>query len=258
LAGGPGAPGQPGAPGATGPTGAIGAQGDSPDGPSGFQGAQGLPGTTGAQGAKGPQGAQGAAGPTAAPCFSINAVGCYDNYEEACEQGGRDCPGVVFSDCSAIALGCFIYGDGECSECACSGGLWIYDCNTPQAWQVGGGCEVVDKYVCRSDFRLKDEVETLDNVLPKILQMNPVEFDWSEDTPEYEYFKDKGKLHSIGFIAQEVQKIYPELVELRGDGYYTVHYPKLNAVLVEGIKEQQVFIEDLEQIIIQLEKYFNI
>jgi hypothetical protein len=88
--------------------------------------------------------------------------------------------------------------------------------------------------------------------------MNPVEFDWSEDTPEYEYFKDKGKLHSIGFIAQEVQKIYPELVELRGDGYYTVHYPKLNAVLVEGIKEQQVFIEDLEKTITQLEKYFNI
>jgi hypothetical protein len=120
------------------------------------------------------------------------------------------------------------------------------------------GCELFNKVLCKSDSRLKDEVETLDNVLPKILQMNPVEFDWSEDTPEYKYFKDKGKLHSIGFIAQEVQKIYPELVELRGDGYYTVHYPKLNAVLVEGIKEQQVFIEDLEKTITQLEKYFNI
>ena len=65
-------------------------------------------------------------------------------------------------------------------------------------------------------------------------------------------------MHSIGFIAQEVKKIYPELVELRGDGYYTVHYSKINAILVEGIKEQQVFIEDLEKTIINLEKYFDI
>jgi hypothetical protein len=36
-------------------------------------------------------------------------------------------------------------------------------------------------------------------------------------------------------------------------GYYRINYPKLNAVLVEGIKEQQVFIEDIEQQLIELE-----
>jgi hypothetical protein len=94
--------------------------------------------------------------------------------------------------------------------------------------------------------------------LDKILKLEPVEFDWKENTPEYEYFVEKGKLHSIGFIAQKVARVYPELVERRDDGYYTVHYQKINAILVEGIKEQQVFIEDLENTITKLETYFRI
>ena len=42
------------------------------------------------------------------------------------------------------------------------------------------------------------------------------------------------------------------------NGYYTVDYSKVNALLVEGIKEQQVFIDEVEKDIIDLEKYFNI
>jgi hypothetical protein len=52
--------------------------------------------------------------------------------------------------------------------------------------------------------------------------------------------------------------VIPELVLSRGDGYYTIDYPKINALLVEGIKEQQVFIDEVENDIIYLEKYFNI
>ena len=92
----------------------------------------------------------------------------------------------------------------------------------------------------------------------KVKNTSDREFDWKENTPEYDYFVEKGKLHSIGFIAQRVKQVYPELVERRDDGYYTVHYHKINAILVEGIKEQQVFIEDLENTIIKLETYFRI
>ena len=90
------------------------------------------------------------------------------------------------------------------------------------------------------------------------MKLEPVEFDWKEITPEYEFFVEKGITHSIGFIAQQVRTVIPEIVHLRGDGYYTVDYPRINALLVEGIKEQQVFIEELEKDIIVLEKYFNL
>jgi len=44
------------------------------------------------------------------------------------------------------------------------------------------------------------------------------------------------------------------VVDLMDNGYYSIDYPKLNAVLLQGIKEQQVFIEELEKLISELEK----
>jgi hypothetical protein len=119
-------------------------------------------------------------------------------------------------------------------------------------------CVIDEVVTCDSDARLKTNVQTLSNSLDKLLQLQPVEFDWKEITPQYEWFVEKGITHSIGFIAQQVLTVIPELVLSRGDGYYTIDYPKINALLVEGIKEQQVFIDEVENDIIYLEKYFNI
>jgi hypothetical protein len=184
-------------------------------------------------------------------------VGCYDNDADACDSAGRDCPGTIYSDCTAVAAGCFIYSDSACNTPLCGDGSYFLDCSGPSAWLLVGGMADT-KTICGSDFRLKDDIETIDGALDKILKLEPVEFDWKENTPEYDYFVEKDKLHSIGFIAQRVQEVYPELVERRANGYYTVHYQKINAILVEGIKEQQVFIEDLENTITKLETYFRI
>jgi len=86
------------------------------------------------------------------------------------------------------------------------------------------------------------------------MKLNPVEFDWLESAPQYDHYVEKGQVHSIGFIAQEVRAIIPEVVDLMDNGYYSIDYPKLNAVLLQGIKEQQVFIEELEKLISELEK----
>ena len=83
--------------------------------------------------------------------------------------------------------------------------------------------------------------------------LNPVEFDWTEDVPEYNYFFEHGKTHSLGFIAQEVRKVLPEIVKIRPNGYYYIEYHNLNAYLVEGIKEHQVFIDTLETSILEVE-----
>jgi hypothetical protein len=130
-------------------------------------------------------------------------------------------------------------------------------CGGGEAYQLST-CVIQEVVICGSDARLKTNVQTLSNSLDKLLQLQPVEFDWKEITPQYEWFVEKGITHSIGFIAQQVQTVIPELVLSRGDGYYTIDYPKINALLVEGIKEQQVFIDEVENDIIYLEKYFNI
>jgi hypothetical protein len=133
----------------------------------------------------------------------------------------------------------------------------MLSCDGLTAYELSN-CTINNIIECGSDARLKINVETLQNSLDKLLQLEPVEFDWKEITPQYDWFVEKGITHSIGFIAQKVQEVLPEVVYSRADGYYTVDYPKVNAVLVEGIKEQQVFIEELEEEIIALEKYFNL
>ena len=77
--------------------------------------------------------------------------------------------------------------------------------------------------------------------------MDVVEFDWNDKLPGfYKHVVENKKLHSIGLIAQNVKKYFPEVVGLN-NGYYFVKYDKLNAVLVEAIKEQQVLIEDIDK-----------
>jgi hypothetical protein len=116
------------------------------------------------------------------------------------------------------------------------------------------GCTLANGTSCsRSDARLKTNIKTIEDALSKIMKLNPVEFDWLESAPHYDNYRQLGQLHSIGFIAQEVRAIVPEVVDLQGNGYYSIDYPKLNALLVEGIKEQQVFIEELEKLIQDLE-----
>jgi hypothetical protein len=98
-----------------------------------------------------------------------------------------------------------------------------------------------------SDERLKHGVETLKNSLENIMKLDAVEYDWNENLSDYEYFKGQQKLHTIGLIAQNVRLYYPEVVKINPDGYYSIDYSKLNAVLVEGIKEQSIFIKEMDK-----------
>jgi Chaperone of endosialidase len=105
-------------------------------------------------------------------------------------------------------------------------------------------------YFCvYSDVRLKKGVETIKNAITKIMEIEAVEYDWNKKLPPqvYEFFRYKQKLHAIGLIAQNVRLYFPEAVIINPDGYYSIDYEKLNAVLVEGIKEQSLFIEDIDK-----------
>jgi hypothetical protein len=81
------------------------------------------------------------------------------------------------------------------------------------------------------------------------MKINAVEYDWNKNlNPNmYEFFSKQDKLHTIGLIAQNVRLYYPEAVKMNDDGYYSIDYYKLNSVLVEGIKDLQYEIEDMDK-----------
>ena len=90
-----------------------------------------------------------------------------------------------------------------------------------------------------SDERLKDNVEEIPNALDKVESIRGVQFDWNDKQEVYEG-------HDIGVIAQEVEKVLPEIVEDRDNGYKAVKYEKLTAVLIQAVKELSAKVKELE------------
>jgi hypothetical protein len=90
-----------------------------------------------------------------------------------------------------------------------------------------------------SDERLKDNVVVIDNALEKVESLRGVEFDWNDKQEIYEG-------HDVGVIAQDVEKVLPELVENRDNGYKAVKYEKLTAVLIQAVKELSAKVKELE------------
>ena len=96
-----------------------------------------------------------------------------------------------------------------------------------------------------SDSRLKENIADLPSQLANIMALRPVEFD---------YIESEGGGHQIGFIAQEVQAIYPDLVGERKDGMLTLSdMNKNDARLIKAIQEQQALITQLTARITALE-----
>ena len=87
-----------------------------------------------------------------------------------------------------------------------------------------------------SDINLKTNVREIENPLNKVLQIRGVNFDW----------KESGRT-SAGVIAQEVEKVLPELIS--GDATKVVNYNGLIGVLIEAVKEQQKQIDELKKLI---------
>jgi hypothetical protein len=105
---------------------------------------------------------------------------------------------------------------------------------------VAGG-DVVAYYT--SDIKLKDNVEVIQGSLNKIEGIRGVEFDWNDKAPVWA--KERG--HDVGVIAQEVQKVLPEIVVERKSGYLGVDYKRLVPLLIESVKELKQEVEILKK-----------
>ena len=81
---------------------------------------------------------------------------------------------------------------------------------------------------------IKENKVLIENPLDKISKLGGYTFDWKESAKEH-----GGHLtgHDYGVMADEVEDIFPEMVQTRGDGIRAVKYEKLVPVLIEAVKE---------------------
>ncbi len=108
-----------------------------------------------------------------------------------------------------------------------------------------------------SDARLKTKIMDLQDEVTNIKSIRGVSYYWNKEKYPDRGFNDNKQ---FGVIAQEVEKVYPELVS-EDEGYKIVNYVGFIPVLIEVVKEQQEFIEEqtkeIEQLRLRMDKIEN-
>ncbi len=101
-------------------------------------------------------------------------------------------------------------------------------------------------YTILSDKRVKEDIKPLEKSLERIIKLQPSSY----------YYKDSRNYaahRSIGFVAQEVEKEFPELVLESDEGYKTVNYTGLTVVAIKALQEQEERIAALNQKVEKIE-----
>lgn len=121
-----------------------------------------------------------------------------------------------------------------------------------------------------SDERLKENMVKIAGSKDKLMKLNGIQYNYKKEYPSLskktdnvsdtthngmkKYSKDLVQRKKLGFRAQELKIVFPELVKENDEGYLSVNYTGLIPVLVEAIKEQQAEYEALLAKVEQLEK----
>jgi hypothetical protein len=115
-----------------------------------------------------------------------------------------------------------------------------------------GGIVHASSYSSSSDARFKTNVAPIEDALDKVAAIRGVAFDWNE---LYQSLGRSTGRREIGVIAQDVEKVCPELVnEWNEEGYKGVDYGRLTALLIEAVKELKAKNETLERRLGAMEK----
>ena len=107
-------------------------------------------------------------------------------------------------------------------------------CHNGVCYDVGGPGGIGGDCCPFSDERLKQNVKPLENPTQNLLKLNGVTFNWKQNNQA-----------DVGLIAQDVQKVYPQLVRTEGD-LLQVDYQKLVAPLIESVRELNARVQTLE------------
>ncbi len=116
-----------------------------------------------------------------------------------------------------------IYGDFTAEEVTINGDLYA-------------------NLITPSDFNLKQNFTEIKSGLKLISALTGYYFNWNDIAKEEFNYSDN---EQIGIVAQDVEKVLPQLIVTNSKGYKAVDYTKLSPVIIQAIKEQQTQIEEL-------------
>ena len=119
--------------------------------------------------------------------------------------------------------------------------------------QVNGNLRV-NTTTYTSDKKYKNNILPIENAISKINNIEGVKYNWNTELfPKMNFDR---KIH-FGVLAQDIEKVYPNLVFTDEWGNKAVNYTELIPVIIEATKEQQSEIEILKKEIIELKKIIN-
>jgi hypothetical protein len=115
--------------------------------------------------------------------------------------------------------------------------------NYTGTWAVTGDITATGDVVAyaSSDERLKKNIEIISKPIEKVKALKGVTWVWKDEASDAQKMTP-----GLGVIAQDVEKVLPQLVDTRENGYKAVDYGKLTGLLIEAIKDQQKQIDDLK------------
>jgi len=181
--------------------------------------------------------------------FKANTVTSYGSWCTSGSRGGYD--GIVFDNGGDAAI--MFDGSGNGGAYRQSGGGWYYyfhvgnnclglnESTTSSSYgaYLTGSFYATGNITAYSDRRVKENIVQIDNALEKVNKLEGV---------YYNRIDDESKTKEIGFIAQDVNEVAPELVTYAEDvDQYGVKYGNTTALLVEAVKELTQQVKDLKQ-----------
>lgn len=134
---------------------------------------------------------------------------------------------------SALVANATVSSTATAYSVGASSNLGVAVTNPDVRMVVNGNCKAT-RFVETSDATLKENVVPLDDALQALLAMRGVTYSLIVD-PES---KVRGQ-RELGFIAQEVENVVPELVQTDPEGQKAIAYTRIVPLLIEAIKEQQ-------------------
>ena len=186
--------------------------------------------------------------------YEMNAatkIGFYTHTTDTSTAGGSIRMGI--SSAGRVTIGTTVVADGMCTIAGNSSnyalnlyadsiysGIYRYQ-RFRSGSNIAGGIEGSNQtsvqYVTTSDYRTKKNIKPLENGLDRVCKLKPVKFDWKLNNETTE-----------GFIAHEVQDIFPEAVsgEKDGEDMQGMDYGRITPLLVAAIQELKAEIEILK------------
>jgi trimeric autotransporter adhesin len=123
----------------------------------------------------------------------------------------------------------------------------ITNWTSPAKFEVlGTGVVTASGVALTSDSTEKANIQNIESPIDNIKKLNAVSYNWKDQ-------KERGNKKSYGLLAQDLEKVYPDMVYTNDSGVKAIFYTELIPVLLEAIKEQQTKIEEQEKRLLDIE-----